>query len=97
MAASCSGAVTAAFTPVQVGAWKKAVIGVGDASKDLIADRMKDLWPTAWEAAQEYPKTRGRQDVIDAAAINIYGRMLLNGKLKADTGTSQRTTRAGYL
>jgi hypothetical protein len=70
----------APFLPVQVGAWKKRVVGVGNAGKELISDRIHVLWSSAWEAAQTYPKTKGRQDIIDAAAINLYGRMLLNAK-----------------
>lgn len=82
MAATSTTATPAPFVPVQVGAWKKAVIGVGSAGKDLVADRIKILWPSAWEAAQQYPKTKGRQDIIDAAAMNIWGRMFINGKIQ---------------
>jgi len=81
MAATVTAATPAPFVPVQVGTWKKTVIGVGSAGKDLVAARIKVMWPSAWEVAQQHPKTKGRQDIIDAAAMNLWGRMYQNGKI----------------
>lgn len=48
--------------------WKKQVLGNGNLDKTKIAAELRRVWPEAWELAD------GNQDLIDAAAINKYGR-----------------------
>lgn len=64
------GAVTSQDIVIQ--SWKKDVVGNGNASKPQIAQWAKECWPAV------YDKAAGRQDLIDAAGINRYGKMLLD-------------------
>jgi len=79
--AQVGGAIMAAcrgtpLTLVQNTKWKAKVFGMGNASKQFITSRMETRWPTAYKAAIT---KRGKidQDVIDASAINIYGRLII--------------------
>lgn len=70
-----SGAVQAAFLGigwdvqlVNISTWKKAVVGSGSASKDDIAVAVREQWGPAFASCD------GDGDLIDAAAICLYGR-----------------------
>lgn len=52
---------------VNVGTWKKQVIGNGAAKKPEVAEWLEKNWPEAYDLAG------GDQDLIDAACINRYG------------------------
>lgn len=72
-----SGAVQAAFLElgwrvhlVNVQRWKKHVAGTGRADKDDVERALADVWPVGWDAAD------GDADLIDAAAIAVYGAAL---------------------
>jgi Holliday junction resolvasome RuvABC endonuclease subunit len=54
---------------VQNTAWKRVVVGDGSASKDACARAIAGRWPRVYQLAQ------GDQDLLDAAAICIYGRI----------------------
>lgn len=69
-----SGAVQAAFAMegvpvhlVNVGTWKKEVLGNGRADKPAVMELVRHRWPDAAVA------TGGDQDLADAAAIAMYG------------------------
>jgi Holliday junction resolvasome RuvABC endonuclease subunit len=72
--AQVGGAVMAAVrnsaTPlhmVNVGTWKKQVLGKGNAKKPEVAEWLEKNWPAA------YHEANGDQDLIDAACISRYG------------------------
>ena len=72
--AQVGGAVLAAASKVHVnvelvnvGSWKKQVVGKGNAKKPEVAEWLKENWPEA------YNRANGDQDLIDASAINRYG------------------------
>lgn len=87
--AQVGGAVVAAVknslrpTPlhmVNVGTWKKQVVGKGNAQKSEVAEWLEKNWPEA------YHEAAGDQDLIDAACINRYGVLherLLGKKIRA--------------
>lgn len=52
---------------VNVGTWKKKVVGNGHAKKPEVAEWLEKNWPEA------YHEAAGDQDLIDAACINRYG------------------------
>lgn len=52
---------------VNVGTWKKAIIGKGNATKDEVASCIQEIWQEAGEEAGN------DQDLLDAAAIALYG------------------------
>lgn len=52
---------------VNVGSWKKQVVGNGKAKKPEVAAWLEENWKKAYNLAA------GDQDLIDAAAINRYG------------------------
>jgi Holliday junction resolvasome RuvABC endonuclease subunit len=51
--------------------WKSRVIGIHNAKKDQIGEVMATLWPEVHAIAN------GDEDLIDAAAINMYGRDIM--------------------
>jgi Holliday junction resolvasome RuvABC endonuclease subunit len=55
---------------VNVGSWKKQVVGKGNALKEDAAAWLEKNWPEAYHLAQ------GDQDLVDAACINRYGVMM---------------------
>lgn len=103
--AQVGGAVMAAVknslrpTPlhmVNVGTWKKQVVGNGQSKKPEVAEWLEKNWPEA------YHEAAGDQDLIDAACINRYGVLherMLGKRIRArktaqeDGGTAKRRTR----
>ena len=73
-AAYMAGATT---YPVTIATWKKEVCGKGNMTKPQIAAWCKVYWRLLWDEAQTILVSRGRQDVIDAGAINRYTLKLL--------------------
>jgi Holliday junction resolvasome RuvABC endonuclease subunit len=70
-----SGAVQATMvnegctvTMVNVSTWKREVIGNGSASKEDVAQGVRLRWPTFIRGAG------GDEDLIDAAAIALWGK-----------------------
>ncbi|MFE9742938.1 hypothetical protein [Streptomyces sp. NPDC006477] len=57
---------------VNVQTWKKLVVGKGNASKPEVSEWVHENWPVAYDLAG------GDQDLLDAAAINRHGNMVLN-------------------
>lgn len=57
---------------VNVSTWKKRVVGSGRADKDDIKRSVEHRWPEAWKLVE------GDGDLIDAAAIALYGRGVLS-------------------
>lgn len=53
---------------VNVSTWKKRVTGSGKASKDDVGNTVESKWAKGWAAASR------DADLIDAAAICLYGR-----------------------
>lgn len=47
--------------------WKKRIIGKGNAKKEEVAEKLREIWLEAYAASS------GDQDLIDACAINRYG------------------------
>lgn len=73
--ANVGGAVMAATAEsggflrlANVSTWKKVVVGRGNMKKPEVTHAMEVVWPEA------YAEADGDQDLIDAAAINIFGR-----------------------
>lgn len=64
--------------PVTISTWKKEVCGKGNMTKPQIAAWCKTYWRQLWDAAQQVLVSRGRQDVIDAGAINRYTQKLVS-------------------
>lgn len=60
--------------------WKTRVIGIGNANKEQIAEVMQKLWPEAYALAD------GDQDLIDAAAINLYGQQIMGNRQRIKKG-----------
>lgn len=47
--------------------WKKRVIGKGNAKKEEVAEKLREIWLEAYAASS------GDQDLIDACAVNRFG------------------------
>lgn len=60
--------------------WKQRVIGIGNANKEQIAEVMAQLWPEAFAMAD------GDQDLIDSAAINLYGQRIMDNRRRMKKG-----------
>lgn len=52
---------------VDVGRWKKVIVKNGSASKQQVAEWVKQAWPHVFDMAA------GDQDLLDSACINRYG------------------------
>lgn len=75
-AAQRAGAITAQAVVIQT--WKKDIIGMGNASKPDIARWCKTCWVVV------YKEANGRQDLMDAAAINRHGANLVKRMAKIE-------------
>lgn len=71
---------------VNVGTWKKAIVGHGNASKDEVGEWLRDNRPSIYEL------TEGDQDLIDASCIWLYGQGVL---ARGDRVTSSSTELRG--
>lgn len=59
---------------VAVSTWKKVVCGNGSADKTQVASSIRRQWPVVHNAAE------GDQDIIDAAAVCLYGQAVVNDR-----------------
>lgn len=57
-------------------AWKKKIVGSGNASKPDIVTHVKKTWPRL------YVEAKGNQDVCDAACIVLYGHTIRAMKMR---------------
>ena len=57
---------------VPVSSWKKATVGKGNATKEEVANWLQREYP-------DYAQACGNQDLVDAAAIYLYGRSVAVG------------------
>lgn len=64
--------------------WKKIVIGKGNAKKEEVAEKLREIWLEAYAASS------GDQDLIDACAVNRFG--VRNQRLAAAILTRSRTS-----
>lgn len=62
--------------------WKKEVVGWGNASKEEVAAAVYDLWPEFYE---DHPKD---QDLLDAAAIALYGQKVIRRSVGIAAGAT---------
>lgn len=60
---------------VAIGSWKAATVGRGDASKESVSDWLREAYP------EYHSLCDGNGDLVDAAAICVYGRQLTEKKL----------------
>jgi|SRR6185369_595964 len=69
-----AGAVDAGAIVHQVNQarWKSQIVGVGNATKSLVARHVKLQWPELFAQVQALPKLHA-QDVLDAGCIAWYG------------------------
>lgn len=65
LAAACKAGLDVVMA--NVSSWKSQVVGNGHASKDQVKDWLEENLPSV------YIRTEGDQDLIDAAAITLYG------------------------
>lgn len=96
--ATVFGAILAAFArhhqyivePVNNTVWKKGIVGSGNASKRDVGVAVEHLWPSI------YRTIAGDQDLLDAAAIALYGKELLR-KGASPPSSARRMAKARRL
>lgn len=83
LSALLSGAEVTTVNPAR---WKKVVLGKGNLGKPEIKKAMSEKWPSLVHI------TQGDQDLVDAAAIYLYGKHVLELRQRVSDGEYAQKT-----